>query len=898
MEEYRDLQLTVDVFLEVLAEPEFLSLRAGIVLQAYLPDSYPIQQQLTQWARERVARGGSTIKIRLVKGANLAMERVDAEVHLWSLAPYPSKEEVDANYKRMVRYGLDPENSQAANIGIASHNLFDLAYALVLHQKHDLGKSVDFEMLTGMAPPQARAILAEAGQLLFYTPIVHRDDFEASIAYLVRRLDENTTPGNFLRDLFQIANNPISWDNQRKAFLRSFEQIETLATGPNRQQNRSAEAPVHQNGVFTNCPDTDFSLVANQQWLDAILASPEEDQGDPPLTKESVENAIQTAKTSSWPQTTLAERKQLLRQAAVEIAHSRSSLLVTMAREGKKAPHEADAEISEAIDFANYYATSFEGSEWSDGLEATPLGTVVVASPWNFPCAIPCGGTLAALVAGNPVILKPAPEAIATARCLVAALWKAGFPADALQFLPLPDNELGRSLITDERIAAVILTGAAQTADRFLDWRPQLRLFAETSGKNSLIISASADPDLAIKDLVKSAFGHSGQKCSAASLAIVERSLLEKTNFLERLKEAASSLAVGPSSRRNSIVTPTIQTPIDDLLRGLTQLDEGESWLLEPQGDPSDPCLWSPGIRLGVKEGSWLRKTELFGPVLGIIAYDSLEDAIRIQNATEFGLTGGLHSLDSEERDYWEDNVETGNAYLNRTITGAIVQRQPFGGWKKSAVGPGAKAGGPNYVPQLTRLQSPELPQLSAPLSDEIANLLENLSPLLSQSDFATVTAAAKNASYWWNEHFSKDHDPSGLQAERNTFRYRRISETLFRIDATSTLLEISISLLMASTAKVAFSLSDAQQSPPEILNLAKLLDIPLTRESDKELKERISQSSLSTLRTPRSPSTNLAYRNHHQPVTPHARYELLPYFLEQSVSETRHRHGRMNTSR
>ncbi|WP_411846328.1 proline dehydrogenase family protein [Roseibacillus persicicus] len=894
MEEYRDLHLTLDVFREVLAEPEFLKLRAGIVLQAYLPDAFPLQQELTEWAKKRVDEGGAPIKVRLVKGANLAMEKVDAELHHWELAPYDNKADVDANYKRMLHYACKPENARAVNLGVASHNLFDLSYAMVLRKKNGVENAVEIEMLEGMAAPQARAVLAEAGKVLFYCPAVNDVDFEAAIAYLIRRLDENTTDGNFLRDLFEIAPGNQAWEKQKQLFLTACAEQDLAPKGPRRRQNRSEEKLAIQEGPFANCPDTDFSLPANREWL-AWNLEPAIPVLDTALRSAAdVEEALLAATSSPWPQTSQSERARLLRQAAVELGNSRGQLIAIMNKEAKKAPAEGDVEVSEAIDFANYYAHSFSDPAWQDGLAHEAIGPVVITPPWNFPCAIPCGGILAALAAGNPVIIKPAPEVIATARVMVDALWRAGIPRDALQFLPLPDNEIGQSLITDPRVAAVILTGSSLTADLFLGWRPDLRLFAETSGKNSLVITSAADPDLAIKDLVKSAFGHSGQKCSAASIALVERSLLEKTSFLTRLKDATESLKVGPATDPASIVTPLVQEPSPDLLRGLTQLDEGESWLVEPKVDENDPCLWSPGIRTGVKAGSWIHRSELFGPVLAIIPFDTLEEAVTIQNDTGFGLTGGIHSLDPVEIASWREKVEVGNAYLNRSITGAIVQRQPFGGWKNSSLGPGGKAGGPNYVSQFITPRSPSLPKLGSQPAPEVTTLIEALSTNLSPEEHNTLQISARNGSYWMEKEFSQEHDPSALKPESNQFRYRPVDGATLRLHQDSDLMDLAISAVMARLAGVELTISSGEQLPQDLAKAADSLGLRSLQESDSELSDRLTAHPLASLRTPGIPSTHLHGRNHHQPVTAHARLELLPYFLEQSLSQTLHRHGRV----
>src|SRR5216110_2758557 len=234
MEEYRDLDLTVTAFSEVLDEPEFALLSAGIVLQAYLPDSHRVQRALTEWALARRARGGAPIKLRIVKGANLAMERIESATHGWGQAPYETKAEVDANYKRMLEYGCRPEHADAVHLGIASHNLFDIAYGLVLREARSVEPWVEFEMLEGMANHQARAVQAAAGGVLLYAPVVKREDFHSAIAYFVRRLDENTAPENFLHDLFGLTVGSTSWDKQQTLFLHALKMLDTVSAQPQR----------------------------------------------------------------------------------------------------------------------------------------------------------------------------------------------------------------------------------------------------------------------------------------------------------------------------------------------------------------------------------------------------------------------------------------------------------------------------------------------------------------------------------------------------------------------------------------------------------------------------------------------------------------------------------------
>src|SRR5712691_806948 len=273
MEEHRDLDLTVTAFREVLDEAEFLALRAGVVLQAYLPESHRAQRALTAWAIERRRRGGASIKLRIVKGANLAMERIEAAVHGWPQAPYTTKAEVDANFKRMLEYGCLPERAQAVHLGIASHNLFDVAHGLLLRADENVEPFVEFEMLEGMANHQARAVQARAGGLLLYAPVVRAEDFHSAIAYLVRRLDENTAPDNFLRHVFGLEPGSPDWDLERDRFLQAFDRLDGLSDAPRRTQDRAAETDRGASDLaapFVNEPDTDWALPANRDWIERV----------------------------------------------------------------------------------------------------------------------------------------------------------------------------------------------------------------------------------------------------------------------------------------------------------------------------------------------------------------------------------------------------------------------------------------------------------------------------------------------------------------------------------------------------------------------------------------------------------------------------------------------------
>ena len=859
MEEFRDLELSLHSFMEVLGRPEFDDLTAGIVLQAYIPDSYAALTTLVDWANARYHRTGTPIKVRLVKGANLAMEAVEAELHDWEQAPYPTKADVDANYKAMLEYALLQATPGALRIGVASHNLFEVAWALTLRDELRAHDRLEIEMLEGMAPPQSRAVRDDAGGLLLYSPIVDATERDASIAYLSRRLDENSSPENFLRALFDITPGSPAWHEQSDRFRASVSARRSVSHQSRRAQDRTTPIPRFPvDGSFANVADTDFTVPANRAWIHTHLesyAAP-----TPHLVETTVEvDAIVAdgrAAQAEWGRTSWAARRVILAQVAEVLEERRGQSIAAEAHVMGKTVREADPEISEGIDFVQYAAHLTRAHEEFEkqGLTWSPYPLTVVAGPWNFPYAIPLSGIVHAIAAGGAAILKPAPEARILGQHLVDALHDAGVPEHLVQLACTPDNEVGQHLITHDGVDLVMLTGSLETADLFTSWKPTLRINAETSGKNAMVITAAADIDQAIKDLVKSAFGHAGQKCSAASLAIVEASVYDDPSFHARLADAVRSLAVGPATDPATIMGPLIAPARGPLLRALTSLEPGESWLVEP--GRLDETTWTPGVRRDVQPGSWFHLTECFGPVLGLMRADSLAHAISLQNAPVYGLTGGIQSLDPQEIATWRENVKVGNAYVNRHITGAVVRRQPFGGWKRSSVGPGSKPGGPDHLHSYGTW---------TPASNE-GSL---------QSDYAQA----------WDEYFSLEHDPTGLACESNVLRYRPLDRVIVRTaDAAAD--EVAAVRAAGRLTGTPVEVSDSRT------------------ESDDELAQRLGSFHgdvrLRTL-TPvsdvvRSAAHAAGISIDEAPVTGLGRIDLSRMLKEQSISRTMHRYGRLVT--
>ena len=978
MEEYRDLSLTAEVFMRTLERPGLKSVAAGIVLQAYIPDSFAWQKTITEWAKCRVQQGGAPVTIRIVKGANMEMERVEASLHGWPQAPFQAKLDTDANYKRMVNYALQAENLDAVRPGIASHNLFDISYALVLAVETNALGRIQFEMLEGMANHQRRALHELTKSVLLYAPACEKQDFIHAIGYLVRRLDENTGDENFLRHAFNITVESDAWKKLEAGFLESFDRITGISDTPRRKQNRNLEfdgtlsvvnrLDCRESGVdpedawagFVNEPDTDFSLPVNAEWADQIASQWIDRCGDRayeiPLrigtdvvsgerqicesmdpsrdgtvvarfveaNREDVAKAVSIARGDSvgWRAMPVRERRQILQNVADQVRRARADLMGAALAEAGKTLLESDPEVSEAIDFLEFYSMSAVALDDLSGVRASGRGVVVVVSPWNFPIAIPCGGIAAALAAGNTVILKPASNTVLVAHLLCECFYRAGVPRDALQMLPGPGRLVGESLVTDDSVDTVILTGGTETALRMLHAKPDMRLLAETGGKNATIVTAMADRDQAIKHVLHSAFGHSGQKCSATSLLLLEEEVFQDEAFRATLVDAAKSLRVGSAWDTSNRMGPMVTAPTGDLDQALKVLETGESWALIPRRVDSHQAVYSPGIKWNVQRGSYTHLTEFFGPVLGVMCFRSLSEAIQIVNETGYGLTSGLESLDDREQAEWMAGIRAGNLYINRSTTGAVVLRQPFGGMGRSAFGPGIKAGGPNYVAQLMRFDDD--PQSSLDVPDEpdvnlenkhLRELLDGLQRLARKSgdeeqdetDF--LCRAIKSYQHAATNEFLQTHDHFRLLGQDNLRRYVPMPVLVIRVSVEDSWKDIVMRVAAAQAVSCRAIVSAPEGVHEDQLRTLHDIteswagDIEFVQQSDQELIEAVEWGGVSRLRyaspdrVPMSVRKAVMDRYVHvadTPVCSHGRIELMWYVQEQSISSDYHRYGNL----
>lgn len=726
MEQYAFKDLTLEIFQQVLMEPEFRDFEhAGIVIQAYLPDAERDLQSLLKWTQAR----GTPITIRLVKGAYWDFETVYAAQHGWPVPVYTQKWQSDANFERQARFLL--ENHRWLRPAFGSHNLRSLSYAIATAQKLGIGNDAfEIQMLYGMGGELAQVFTEMGLRVRIYTPF---GELIPGMAYLVRRLLENTSNDSFLRQSYS-----------------EHVDIEDLMMNPTETADHAAPEPEAEPLEFDNEPLADFSQEsvrdAMQEALDDVRDQLGEDYSlvidgravDSPKMIESrnpsrtselvgrvcaasdehVLDALDAARRAfpQWSGLGVEARAEYLELLAAEMRNHRFELAAWIVLECGKPWTEADADVAEAIDFCMYYAAQMRrldvprqvdlpGEENSNFFR--PRGVAVVIAPWNFPLAILTGMTAAALVSGNTVVMKPAEQSSVVAAQLMKIIQHAGIPDGVVNYLPGYGEEIGPDLVSSPEVDLVTFTGslqvgldinrrAADTDDRQQSIK---RVIAEMGGKNAIIVDDDADLDEAVSGVVRSAFNYAGQKCSACSRVIVLEAAHDQ--FVKRLTEAVLSLPVGPADDPASVVGPVIDQDAVDRIGEYVAAGAEQATLAARTeiGDlPEQGHFVAPHVFTDVSPSSPLAHEEIFGPVLAVIKVSDFTEALRIANSTSFALTGGCYSRSPANLNRVRQEFQVGNLYLNREITGALVNRQPFGGFRLSGIG--SKTGSPEYLLQ------------------------------------------------------------------------------------------------------------------------------------------------------------------------------------------------------
>ncbi|HMN96374.1 MAG TPA: proline dehydrogenase family protein [Phycisphaerales bacterium] len=718
MEQSALKDLTLELFMRCC---EAIPFEAGLAMQAYLRSGDDDARRVVDWAK----RTGRAVTVRLVKGAYWDYETILAEQQGWPVPVWGRKRDTDACFERMasIFIGAMPRRAGEGGVKLAlgSHNARSIAHALAELDRHGLPTAaIELQMLHGMAD-QLKAAAAERGlRVREYVPV---GEMIPGMAYLVRRLLENTSNESWLKAGFLDNAAPealLASPHRRHAVDPA---VERIARAPERHALSPAVPGVGDGRPFFTEPMRDFSVAAvRKRFAEAVRGA-----SVPVVANDGTADAANQAIESlhrffpRWRDTDPRERAAVLVRAAAIMRDRRDELSGVVIRESGKPWREADADVCEAIDFCEYYARMavplFEPERLGrfvgelDEQWYQPRGVAAVIAPWNFPLAICAGMTVAALVCGNTVAVKPAEQTPGIARRFVEILLEAGTPRDAIAFLAGPGETVGAALVRHPRTALIAFTGSMavgldiiEAAGR-TDPRRQSevkKVICEMGGKNAIIVDASADLDEAVLGVRHSAFGFCGQKCSACSRVIVVESAHD--HFLHRLVESTRSLVIGDPIEPGTDVGPVIDAEAAERIRRFIEIGRSEgrvelelpipAGLSERVGKP----YVGPTIISGIQREHRLANEEIFGPVLAVMRASSFDEALELANATSYKLTGGVFSRKPSHLSRARREYRVGNLYLNRGITGALVGRQPFGGFGMSGVG--SKAGGSDYLLQ------------------------------------------------------------------------------------------------------------------------------------------------------------------------------------------------------
>ncbi len=745
MEQHSFKDVTLQIFRNILTEQEFRDWpHVGIAIQAYLKDTEADLHALLEWAKNTRK---SPVWIRLVKGAYWDYETVIAAQNHWPVPVFTKKWQSDANFEKLTEFLLANVDWLVPAFG--SHNIRSISHAMAVAEQLKVPpRRYEFQMLYGMADAIKESIQSLGHRVRIYTPY---GQLLPGMAYLVRRLLENSSNDSFLRQGFAegLSEEVLLMDpNEHATVLSGGRKPPVCIENENDLANtHGAYAPRSE---FQNDPLTDFSVEANRVAMKAALDQVRAEFGrtypividNKPLpigktldrenpsrksellgkvamaTAEQANLAVKSCLTAfdSWRDTSVEERAELLRRLAEQLRKRRFELSAWIVFESGKPWRESDADVAEAIDFCEYYAVEMLKLGATQHRDVPgednryfyePRGVSVIISPWNFPLAILTGMATAALVAGNTVILKPAEQSGIIGAKLMECLLAAGVPSGVANFLPGDGEEIGPTLVAHPDVALIAFTGSLKVALLINEQASKTpggqnfvkKVIAEMGGKNAIIVDADADLDEAVKGVVDSAFGFGGQKCSAGSRAIVLDGIYDQ--FLNRLVEATKSLAVKAADDPGCSLGPVIDAEARARILKFIEAGKKEA-KLALQTDlgslMNEGHFIPPTIFADVSENASIAQEEIFGPVLSVIRARDLDDALRIANGTRYALTGGCYSRSPSHLEKVKRRFRVGNLYINRKCTGALVDRQPFGGFKLSGIG--SKAGGPDYLLQ------------------------------------------------------------------------------------------------------------------------------------------------------------------------------------------------------
>ena len=719
-------EITFELYRRLRSDAEFRDYaHLGLAMQVYLRGCDRDVGGMLDWARGQ----GLPISIRLVKGAYWDYEVVAARQNGWPIPVYTHKPETDAAFERCAEKIL--RNHDFCRLACASHNVRSVCSVLELARALEVPEErYEFQVLYGMAEPFRNALLKTTGRVRLYCP---QGELLPGMAYLIRRLLENTSNESFLRQTYVEG-------RERDQLLKAPHLL--------LEESPDGSAPKSDPDRFVNEPFADFSLPEVRDAFRAAITETRKKLGKTRLlfiggeevdtgtlaesvnparprevvgrvcqagTKE-IEAAITAAQEAfeTWRDTSPRERAGYLAKAA-QIARNRIyELSAWQVLEAGKQWNQAYSDVGEAIDFLEYYAREmirlsrprYMGHVPGEVNEYfyQPKGLAAVIAPWNFPLAISCGMSAAAIVAGNCVIYKPSNQTPIVGYTLLELWQEAGLPPGVFNYTPGSGSVMGDYLIDHPQISVIAFTGSMKVGLRIIEraartpegQRSVKKVIAEMGGKNAVIVDDDADLDEAVPHIIDSAFAYQGQKCSACSRVIVLDTVYDR--FVERLLAAAGSVRIGPAEDPANFMGPVIDESARKSVSEYIDIARKEGKILYSSEVPDEGYYVPITIVEGITPQHRIAQEEIFGPVLAVVRVRDFDQAIEWANSTRFALTGGVFSRSPKHIEQCRREFRVGNLYINRGCTGAIVERQPFGGFKMSGIG--SKAGGPDYLLQ------------------------------------------------------------------------------------------------------------------------------------------------------------------------------------------------------
>lgn len=894
-----DLDLTVAVLARVLEEPRLRDASAGISLPIAVPETLGVLRELAAWARVRVAEGGAPLAVRLDDAVPATDDALRAARGGWPAPAVTAVADLDALTVATAREALGRRATEGLRVEFVTGDPVRAAIVRSLAETAEGHIDLALPLGGGWDVDGPHALLA---------PVVHPDDTDAVIAGLAARAAQRHAGGDaadipveariaaafatpeatpaparapqrgiaptppILREPADAGAEEPGLTQAVLGIARDAAPGDTQALGPDVQQMLfggqafvdtavfSVRETVELSGAapgFRNVPAADPSVPEDRAWAHDVLAAVAGSTAgdataaagriDDEASLDAVISRVREA-AEEWGRRAATDRAAVIEAASRALAERRAELVEVLASEGGALFAEADAEVDQAIDAAAYYAATAKELDRVAGAVFVPDRLTVVAPRWNSSVGLCASETLAALAAGSGVVLTPSPRARRAGAVVAEALWAAGVPRDALAYVDLNEEASGRALIVHPGVDRVLLAGARATAERFVEWRPDLPLQALTAGRNAVIVAPSADLDRAAADIVSGAFARAGQAATASSLVILVGAVARSTRFLEQLKDAVGSLRVGPADDPLSDIGPLAEEPTGDVRRALTVLADGERWLVEPReldlGPETAGRFWTPGVRTGVHAGSHLTRTAVAAPVLGILHAPTLARAIELQNLVGSGFVAGLHTRDAADLEVWLDTVDAAVLRVNRPTTGAVVQREPVGGWGAAGVGPGAMSGGPNRLVALGSWRPTSGGPASSTLhlrglDTRISSLIEAAQPTLDYAAFEWLRRGALSDAVAWDREFGRVKDASRLGAERNLLRYRP-TDVAVRATADAPWQAVLRVLVAAVRSGSRFMLSSPVGLPAVVRHLLGESGVPVSVESDAEWLQRM----------------------------------------------------------